>query len=53
MPSKEEKLPKLSFDQSRGLLTDLEDSALPLQVFNLLKLCNSLEKFFGKPATPL
>jgi hypothetical protein len=51
--SKEDKLPKLSFDQRRGLLIDLEDSAIPLQALNLLDLCNSSEKFFGKPATPL
>jgi hypothetical protein len=53
MPSKEETFIRLSFDQRRGLLTDLEDSAAPLQDFNLLALCNSSEKFFGKPATPL
>jgi hypothetical protein len=53
MPSKEGKFTKLSFDQNRGLLTDLEDYVCPLKEFNLLELCNSLEKFFGKPATPL
>jgi hypothetical protein len=53
MPSIKEKLPKLSFDQRRGLLTDLEDSSSPLQAFSFLELCNSHEKFFGKPATPL